>query len=103
MQIFIISLNSKIYNYNISTQKNKELTGESANSLLYFMVPKTGFEPAREVPPPPQDGVSTNSTTSALREVYLLTGAAGGMTGSFAVFGFAAGSCAAFGFVTGIA
>ena len=30
------------------------------------MVPKAGLEPARVAPPPPQDGVSTNSTTSAL-------------------------------------
>ncbi len=29
------------------------------------MVPKAGLEPARLAPPPPQDGVSTNSTTSA--------------------------------------
>jgi len=29
------------------------------------MVPKAGFEPARVSPPPPQDGVSASSTTSA--------------------------------------
>ncbi len=29
------------------------------------MVPTAGLEPARVSPPPPQDGVSTNSTTSA--------------------------------------
>jgi hypothetical protein len=29
------------------------------------VVPKAGLEPARIAPPPPQDGVSTNSTTSA--------------------------------------
>ncbi|SVA75460.1 uncharacterized protein METZ01_LOCUS128314 [marine metagenome] len=29
------------------------------------MVPKAGLEPARLAPPPPQDGVSTSSTTSA--------------------------------------
>ena len=29
------------------------------------MVPKAGLEPARLAPPPPQDGVSTNFTTSA--------------------------------------
>ena len=29
------------------------------------MVPKIGLEPTRLSPPPPQDGVSTNSTTSA--------------------------------------
>ena len=31
----------------------------------FFMVPKAGFEPARVSPPPPQDGVSASSTTSA--------------------------------------
>ena len=30
------------------------------------MVPKAGLEPAQLSPPPPQDGVSTNSTTSAI-------------------------------------
>ena len=30
------------------------------------MVPKAGLEPARLSPLPPQDSVSTNSTTSAL-------------------------------------
>jgi hypothetical protein len=30
------------------------------------MVPKAGLEPAWLAPPPPQDGVSTNFTTSAL-------------------------------------
>jgi hypothetical protein len=29
------------------------------------MVPKIGLEPIRLAPPPPQDGVSTNFTTSA--------------------------------------
>lgn len=33
---------------------------------ITYMVPKAGFEPAQVSPPPPQDGVSTNSTTSAL-------------------------------------
>ncbi len=32
---------------------------------MVCMVPKAGLEPARLAPPPPQDGVSTNSTTSA--------------------------------------
>src|SRR5262245_46865692 len=31
-----------------------------------FMVPKGGLEPPRVAPPPPQDGVSASSTTSAL-------------------------------------
>ncbi len=44
------------------------------NSPLFFylmlliaalMVPMVGLEPTRLSPPPPQDGVSTNSTTSA--------------------------------------
>ncbi len=30
------------------------------------MVPMAGLEPAQLAPPPPQGGVSTNSTTSAL-------------------------------------
>ena len=33
-------------------------------NLLF--VPTTGFEPARLVAPPPQDGMSTNFTTWAL-------------------------------------
>ena len=33
--------------------------------LKFAMVPKAGFEPARVSPPPPQDGVSASSTTSA--------------------------------------
>ena len=32
---------------------------------IIFMVPKAGLEPARPSPLPPQDSVSTNSTTSA--------------------------------------
>ena len=35
------------------------------NRFLLIMVPKAGLEPARLAPPPPQDGVSTSSTTSA--------------------------------------
>ena len=31
----------------------------------FLMVPKAGLEPAQVSPPPPQDGVSTSSTTSA--------------------------------------
>jgi hypothetical protein len=34
--------------------------------LILTMVPKGGFEPARVSSPPPQDGVSAKSTTSAL-------------------------------------
>lgn|GEM_PF-2108629 len=37
------------------------------------MVPTAGLEPARVSPPPPQDGVSTNSTTSA-RFYFVLAG-----------------------------
>ena len=35
-------------------------------SVSMYLVPKAGLEPARLASPPPQDGVSTNSTTSAL-------------------------------------
>jgi hypothetical protein len=31
-----------------------------------FLVPKVGLEPTRLSPPPPQDGVSTSSTTPAI-------------------------------------
>lgn len=34
-------------------------------SLFLYLVPMAGFEPARLASPPPQDGVSTNFTTSA--------------------------------------
>ena len=34
-------------------------------SIWFNMVPKAGLEPARVSPLPPQDSVSTNSTTSA--------------------------------------
>ena len=36
---------------------------------ISYMVPKAGFEPARVSPPPPQDGVSTISTTSAYSKI----------------------------------
>src|SRR5437867_1996473 len=38
---------------------------DSSNSSL-VLVPKGGLEPPRVSPPPPQDGVSASSTTSAL-------------------------------------
>jgi hypothetical protein len=37
----------------------------SCISLDAYLVPMAGFEPARLASPPPQDGVSTNFTTSA--------------------------------------
>ena len=46
----------------------KKEKGKSAESRFPFkiaLVPKAGFEPARVSPPPPQDGVSASSTTSA--------------------------------------
>jgi hypothetical protein len=39
---------------------------------LIKMVPKVGLEPTRLAPPPPQDGVSTNFTTSAYLFYLLL-------------------------------
>ena len=33
--------------------------------VIPVLVPMAGFEPARLASPPPQDGVSTNFTTSA--------------------------------------
>ena len=37
----------------------------SRSKMMKEVVPMAGLEPARLAPPPPQDGVSTNSTTSA--------------------------------------
>jgi integrase len=58
-----------------SAQKPKKTKkGKPAKTGIPFgiaLVPKAGFEPARVSPPPPQDGVSASSTTSArCREKY---------------------------------
>ncbi len=37
----------------------------------FDLVPTTGFEPARLLAPPPQDGMSTNFTTWALTETKI--------------------------------
>ncbi len=39
---------------------------DPAGSGFFILVPMAGLEPARLASPPPQDGVSTNSTTSAI-------------------------------------
>ena len=41
------------------------------------IMPKAGFEPAHLAAPPPQDGVSANSTTSALESDYFFSGVVG--------------------------
>ena len=40
------------------------MTGDFRPQTLIF-VPTTGFEPAHQMAPPPQDGMSTNFTTWA--------------------------------------
>ena len=51
------------------------------------MVPKVGLEPTRLTPPPPQDGVSTNSTTSAFSYYnYLLRHLTPWREGYFIIF-----------------
>jgi hypothetical protein len=45
----------------------------AARTRLSEVVPMAGLEPARLAPPPPQDGVSTNSTTSARTERLRVT------------------------------
>ena len=51
--------------------KTKPVKTINLNGLYIFdMVPRAGLEPAQESPLPPQDSVSTNSTTSARRDVY---------------------------------
>ncbi len=42
-----------------------ELSVLLCTSLYFSLVPMAGVEPARPKSPPPQDGVSTNFTTSA--------------------------------------
>ncbi len=37
---------------------------------LFMLVPRAGLEPAQLLPLPPQDSVSTSSTTSARKKVY---------------------------------
>ncbi len=49
----------------------------------FFMVPMPGLEPGRLTPLPPQDSVSTNSTTSAHWKSELV----------FAGFGFLVSGC----------
>src|SRR2546428_135208 len=56
--------------------------------LSINLVPKAGLEPARLAAPPPQDGVSANSTTSA--KCYFFSGVVGG-AGAFC--GAGAGGC----------
>ena len=57
------------------TQLLSERNGQVIENLavLFILVPKAGLEPARSYAPPPQDGVSTNSTTSA-EDNFLLAG-----------------------------
>ncbi len=54
-----------------SENRKREIRRKPNSPLSIAMVPKAGFEPARVSPPPPQDGVSASSTTSArCREKY---------------------------------
>ena len=48
-----------------SVLTNKRNPATTGFPFWFQMVPKAGFEPARVSPPPPQDGVSASSTTSA--------------------------------------
>ena len=60
---------------------------EIADSRAINSVPKAGLEPACLAAPPPQDGVSANSTTSA--KCYFFSGAAGVAGGVAGVAGAA--------------
>ena len=44
-----------------------------ARTPFFYMVPRAGLEPARLAPLPPQDSVSTNSTTWAKNIIAGLT------------------------------
>ncbi len=50
------------------------LSGQHWTLLDFKMVPRAGLEPARLTPLPPQDSVSTNSTTWAYSLIDLLQG-----------------------------
>jgi hypothetical protein len=67
------------------------------------MVPKPGLEPGRVVPTTPSRWRVYQFHHFGIKKLYLFTGAAGGITGSFAAFGPGAGSFAASGFVMGSA
>jgi hypothetical protein len=64
-------------------QTNRVRRGLSSCLFVFFvekrLVRKAGLEPAWLAPPPPQDGVSANSTTSAFRagshraEIHLMS------------------------------
>ncbi len=51
------------------SSESNEKTGGKKNPCppFFHLVPKGGLEPPRVAPPPPQDGASANSATSALR------------------------------------
>ena len=53
--------------------KKKKSYSHLAITLACFLVPRAGLEPARESSLPPQDSVSTNSTTSAREDVLRQT------------------------------
>ena len=53
---------------------HKEKALHFREELSFKMVPKAGLEPARLTPLPPQDSVSTNSTTWANTVCLLLAG-----------------------------
>jgi hypothetical protein len=52
-------------------------------------MPKAGLEPARLAAPPPQDGVSANSTTSARSKIFFELTPASVLPACFAVAGLA--------------
>ncbi len=54
------------FNFHLEISITPKKSGPSKqNGPLCHMVPMAGVEPARLTPLPPQDSVSTNSTTSA--------------------------------------
>ena len=59
----------------LSSQPQKEKGIGLVSSIPKFVVPRAGLEPAREFSLPPQDSVSTSSTTSA--QTRLLSHSAG--------------------------
>ena len=59
--------------YLIQTSLIQEIKKKSSDLTTgFFFVPTTGFEPAHQMAPPPQDGMSTNFTTWALLSAKIM-------------------------------
>lgn len=56
----------------LTNRPSWRIRGSTSRPLVNSIMPKAGLEPARLAAPPPQDGVSANSTTSAIENFLLI-------------------------------